>query len=162
MRVIELLKRESVNIIGFYCPEVREGGVRIGFKIIDISDGEEGWLAVAENRYTGACSKRVGRYCVVESDASKLVNKLEKRFHENAVIAIDEVGPMELKIDSLRRFIEKSLSSNKPGLYVVHERIVHDIAKRYGVEDVLRIDERNRGYIHEEIYRRIINIIAKK
>ena len=161
MRTIELLRKENIDVIGFYCPEVRERGVRIGFKIIDLVDKEERWLALVRDLKKGSCEKTVGKYCLVEEEASQIAKKLMSRVDRASLIAIDEVGPMELKIENLRRFIEYSLSLEKPGLYVVHERIVNELARRHRVSDVYIINESNRSYIAEEIYRKIMMYIRK-
>ncbi|MGC9149031.1 MAG: NTPase [Sulfolobales archaeon] len=161
MKTIDLLKKENVEIVGFYCPEVRERGMRIGFKIIDMVDGEERWLALVKDLRRGSCEKTVGKYCLVEEEASQIARKLMSKINKASLIAIDEVGPMELKIEDLRRFIEYSLSLERPGLYVVHERIVHDLARKYRVNDIFIINESNRSYIAEEIYKKIMMYIRK-
>jgi len=44
MKVYNALKDEMV-VKGFITREVREKGVRVGFKLVDLASGEESWLA---------------------------------------------------------------------------------------------------------------------
>ncbi|MEM0043895.1 MAG: NTPase [Sulfolobales archaeon] len=162
MKVVEMLRREGSKVLGFYCPEAREGGVRIGFRIVDIETGESGWLALARDRFEGTCVGRIGRYCVIREDAERIALKILERFYSSAVLAVDEIGPMELMIDSLRNLIDRFLSSEKPGVYVVHERIVGELMRRYHDAQIYRITEANRSEASLDIFSRIIRYISRE
>lgn len=120
LRVVEELRKERCKVGGFSAPEVRDRGSRIGFKIVDLATGEEGWLARSGTRG----GLRVGRYFVVEEEASRVgVKAIERALRECHVVAIDEIGPMELLVDSLRDAIERAVASGKLYLAVVHRRL---------------------------------------
>ncbi|MEM3142776.1 MAG: NTPase, partial [Zestosphaera sp.] len=120
LRVIELLKNDGLKIGGFICPEVRRGGQRVGFKIIDLMGGDEGWLA----KICDSGGPRVGRYCVDVEDAVTIgVNAIEKALENAELIAIDEIGPMELSIPRLKREIIRKLSEVEKAMVVVHRNL---------------------------------------
>ncbi|MEZ0289855.1 MAG: NTPase [Sulfolobales archaeon] len=162
MRVLEMLRREDIEVTGFYCPEVRESGVRIGFKIVDIGSGESGWLAISRDRYRGLCTQRVGRYCVVREDAERIALRVLDKIDTARVFGVDEIGPMELMIESLKNVIERILSLDKPGFYVVHERIVEDLARRYSDTEIYRLNEINRSSAPKEIFFRLTRYMSRE
>ncbi len=140
-RVVSHLRTKGYRICGFYCPEVRESGKRIGFKIIDIDSGEEGWLAVAIDRVRDIVGSirpriRIGRYVVVEDDVRRVGLKALSKCVDRDLVAIDEIGPMELSVKDLRNNVVKVLERAPHFLIVVH-RNLRD-------EDIVRI-LRSRG-----------------
>ncbi len=164
MRVVNKLNSLGFNVYGFYCPEVRERGRRIGFKIIDIMSGESGWLAleILRARQMGyrVSGRRIGRYVVIESEAERIgVAALSRGFGEKSILGIDEVGPMELSIDRLRLEIIKALETTTKCIIVVHRSLgdteITGILRRKGFE-IISITEENRGYIHMEIIKKFI------
>ena len=126
--VVNKLRECGIKLCGFYCPEVREHGRRVGFKIIDIVSGSEGWLALSIDKAkdlgiptTGR--KRVGRYIVVEEDAASVGMKALERCHEAILLAIDEIGPMELSVEKLRLSIIDALSKAPNAFLVIHRNL---------------------------------------
>jgi nucleoside-triphosphatase len=45
MKVVNALKERGICVGGMISREVREGGMRAGFEILDLSGGGRGWLA---------------------------------------------------------------------------------------------------------------------
>lgn len=164
MKVVEELLSAGCSVYGFYCPEVREGGRRIGFRIVDILSGESGWLALeasrAEKMGYKLYRKRIGRYVVIESDAERIgLAALSRGSGGGSILGIDEIGPMELSVDRLRREIIKALESAVGSIVVIHRSLsdaeITAILRRRGFE-VVNITEMNRGYIYREIVKRFI------
>lgn len=155
MKTVSMLRERGLRVSGFYCPEVREGGRRIGFRIVDIETGAWGWLAVVEGLSERPCLKRVGRYCLVEEDAVRVSRGVSERIPYADIAAIDEIGPMELSIPPLREIIYSVLERAPRGLYVVHERIVGDLGRRFSAR-IYRVDEQNRDRIHLEVYKSVL------
>ncbi len=120
-RIIEFLLEKGIKVDGIRTPEVRIGGRRIGFKIIDISTGREAWLA----RKDAICrGPRIGSYYLCVSEASELIEgALTKAISQADVIGVDEVGPMELKLPVFKRLLRNAVDSNKPLILVVHYRL---------------------------------------
>lgn len=155
-RVIEGLKPHGYTIYGFYCPEVREEGVRIGFKIIDIFSGDSGWLALSLDKVSelGYRTKgiRIGRYVVIEDDAVRIgVNALRREVKGRSILGIDEIGPMELSIPMLRAEIIRSLASVEKAVTVIHRGLrdeeILSIFKKRNAKTYI-VTEHNRSMLH--------------
>mgnify|MGYP001773020384 CR=1 FL=1 len=127
-KTVNELKKRGYTVYGFFCPEVRERGVRVGFKIVDIYSGNSGWLAltVDKARELGmpTTGKRIGKYVVIESDAVRVgVEALRRSVEGKAILGIDEIGPMELSVESLRREIIRSITAAERALLVIHRNM---------------------------------------
>ncbi|MEM4519996.1 MAG: NTPase [Sulfolobales archaeon] len=121
-KVVNDVKQHGLVVGGFVCPEVRSGGVRVGFKIIDMMSGSQGWLA----RILDDCPNqlRVGRYCIDVDDAVGIgVEAVMKAVNDADLLCIDEIGPMELKVGQLRDAIIYALGGSKNLLAVIHWRL---------------------------------------
>lgn len=108
------------HVGGFSAPEVRSRGRRIAFKIVALDTNEEGFLA----KVGSGGGPRIGRYTVVVPDVLRVAVPALKRALESAdIIAIDEVGPMELLVPELREAILSAAGSEKPLIAVYHKRL---------------------------------------
>ena len=123
-KVVLRLKSAGVIVGGCTTAEERAGGARVGFGLRDLTSGRTGQLASATLRF----GPRVGRYRVNLTDLAKVgAAGLEAAASVSEVIVIDEVGPMELVSPDFRRAVQKCISSGKPILAVVHERLEDDL-----------------------------------
>jgi nucleoside-triphosphatase len=121
LRVAERLATRY-KVGGFYTPEVRWKNTRIGFKVVEIGGKREAWLAkVGEQK--GA---KFGRYTLVLEGALLAKEALERAVSECDLVVIDEIGPMELAFQELKRAIELVLKSEKRVLGVVHRSLAHE------------------------------------
>jgi nucleoside-triphosphatase len=155
-KVVTHLKEHGEVLTGFRTPEVREGGIRVGFKIVDLNTGEEAWLAKRDVD----SPVRVGSYGVLVSVASELVRKsLETALQTKSIVGIDEIGPMELKIPVFKPLLLKILEKDTVKILVVHERLNDkEILARLENATWFEITELNRG----NAPLRIIEILAKR
>ncbi|MDH7556652.1 MAG: NTPase [Candidatus Methanosuratincola sp.] len=121
LRAVELLRRRGFSVGGIATREVRDRatGARVGFEILDLSSGRSGWLA----RASQGPGPRVGRYLVdlASLDAVGASAVLEGAARSD-VVAVDEVGPMELLSQRFRGAVEAALGSGKPMVATVHFR----------------------------------------
>ena len=60
IKTVNALKAEGISVGGMISREAREGNVRVGFEIIDLTNNKHGWLANINQR-TGP---QVGKYHV--------------------------------------------------------------------------------------------------
>jgi len=91
-RVMSILRERGLQAGGIYCPEIRERGVRVGFRIIDIMTGEERILAHV-NQPTGP---QVSKYRVNVANVDELSELAINRALDGAdFLVIDEIAPME-------------------------------------------------------------------
>ena len=118
-KIVEKLRAEGYKVGGMITFEVRSGGRRIGFKVRDITTGEEGWLA----RKGSGSGPRVGRYVVDLNDLERIgVSAIRKAVQEADVIAIDEIGPMELYSEEFKNAVTEAFNSGKPVVATIHIR----------------------------------------
>ncbi len=166
-KILNKLRECGVRACGFYCPEVREGGKRIGFKIIEVDGEREGWLALSLDRAKAmgypTSGKRIGRYIVIESEALDValysLNKCESSGVN--IVAIDELGPMELSIPTLRKRLVDVLKRADNALLVIHrnlnDREILSVLSSKGVQTYV-VTEYNRAHLHEEIFKKLSHL----
>ncbi|AAK42346.1 protein of unknown function DUF265 [Sulfolobus islandicus Y.G.57.14] len=114
--LINKLSENNYKVAGFYCPEVRENGRRIGFRIVDITTNEGDWLA----KENAPGRVKIGKYTVLEDSAKRITEITLSNINKADVLAIDEIGPMELKIPTIKKLIETILNNQKPLIAVLH------------------------------------------
>lgn len=144
LKVFEALKSKK-KISGFVTKEERVGGVRMGFKLVDLSKREEAKLA-----RVGKGKTMVGKYEVLLDDFEKFLKNLDL---SGELIIIDEVGPMELKSQKFVSLVQE-LMKKEDLLFTVHYRANHPLAEKIRREFRLYIiDVSNRERVAEEIVR---------
>ena len=151
LKVYEALK-DRLKIKGFVTKEVRERGVRIGFKIIDLESGDEAWLAKVG--YKGKF--RVGKYGVIVESIDRFAERI-KSYADADLVILDEIGPMELKSE---KFVEavKSLLNRENLLFTIHLKARHPLLDRIRSEfKVIELTEANRNKVAEEIVEMIVH-----
>ena len=117
MKTVDILKGRGYAVGGMISREVREAGTRVGFEIIDLSSEKRGWLAHV-NQKTGPT---VGKYRVNLQDLDNIGAEAITEATENCdVVAIDEIGPMELFSEKFKATVQKALASPKTVIAVVH------------------------------------------
>jgi len=158
--VVEELKKEGVIVYGFYCPEVRVSGHRVGFKIVDIRSGKSAWLAIVREfiehcRMTiNLTNKRVGKYIVVRDAESVGIEALKKPEYGKALLAIDEIGPMELSLPRLRQSIITALEKANTAIVVIHRNLNDQAVLRILNEkraEIITVTEQNRAFLRDKI-----------
>jgi nucleoside-triphosphatase len=150
-RTVNELKRRKYAVGGMICAEVREGGIRVGFEIEDLSTGERGWLAHV-NQPEGP---RVGKYKVNLTDLEVVgVGSILGALQSADVLAVDEIGPMELSSQAFSKALTKAVESGKPMLGTIHyglkNPLVSGIKNREDVE-ILKVTYENRETLHNLI-----------
>jgi nucleoside-triphosphatase len=147
-KTVNALKAEGYTVGGMISREVREGGTRVGFEILDLNSGRRGWLAHV-NQKSGP---QVGKYHVNIQDlngvgAQAILDAVEKC----AVIAIDEIGPMELFSEKFKEATRKALESCKLVVAVVHwkaqDNLIIEALKREDAE-LTTVTYENREKLH--------------
>jgi len=145
LKIVNELLNRGIQVSGFYCPEVREKGKRIGFKIKSFDGKIEDWLA---NIY-GESKIKIGKYNVILSEET--IKKLEEEIFKANILAIDEIGPMELSIPRLKELIDRILQGNYNLIAVVHRKIKLTNGKIYVVT------QNNRDILPNEILKYILD-----
>ncbi|MDK6027848.1 nucleoside-triphosphatase [Ignisphaera sp. 4213-co] len=169
LKLVEYLRSMNVTVYGFYCPEVREGGKRIGFRIVDIAKNNQGWLALIPEKaiemgYDIAFLKRIGRYVLINYEAEKVGREALKMQCKNCVLAIDEIGPMELSIEGLRREIIQAIKNCDHLLITLHRNMRdRDILKLLQSKntEIITLTKFNRDKMFNEMVNKLKNEFFK-
>jgi nucleoside-triphosphatase len=156
-KTVNVLKQKGYCVGGMISREVREGGTRVGFELLDLRGGRRGWLA----RINQALGPQVGKYRVNTKDldaigAEAIANAVEKC----DFIAIDEIGPMELFSEKFKQATLKALESRKPVLAVVHckakDRLIREAKNREDAE-IFTVTHENRDKLPEAIVEKAVS-----
>lgn len=119
VRVVEGLKSKGYSVGGMLSREVRSGGNRVGFEILSLTDNQRGWLAQVDQKQ----GPQVGKYRVNLFDLDRVgVAAIAEAVDVCEVIAVDEIGPMELFSDSFKETVTRAFQSKKLVIATVHWR----------------------------------------
>ena len=150
LKVVSELRRRGLRVGGITTPEVREGGRRVGFRVLDIYTGESGRLA-----WAGLRSRfRVGRYGVDVEDFERVaVPALERAVRECDVVCVDEIGRMELYSRRFEKALAEVLESGKPFVATLHRALVG----RYGgLGELIWVTPENRDHLPRRIVQKVL------
>lgn len=98
---------KHLNADGFYTEEVREGGIRKGFELVDLR-GERSVLSHV--RIKGPC--RVGKYGVDVVGFDEFLASADFLDSQTDLVVIDEIGKMECFSDKFVSLMQKLLDSD--------------------------------------------------
>jgi nucleoside-triphosphatase len=158
-KVVDLLGTRGYSVGGMISQEHRQAGTRIGFVITDLLTQNRGILAHVDQE-TGP---RLGKYRVNMADletigAEAIINATESC----DLIAIDEIGPMELFSDKFRSAVRKALESGKPVIATIHsssrDRLIDEMKAREDAE-VFKATPINRAGLGESIAGKIASTL---
>ena len=162
LKVVEGLRAEGFKVGGMISREVRRGGSRIGFEILDIASGRKGWLAHIKQ----PVGPKIGKYRVNLNDLNSVgVRAILEALEKADVIAIDEIGPMELYSKEFVDAVRKALENVKPLIGTVHFRVKHpliDHLKSREDSEILEVTLQNRARLHKLIIGNILLILREK
>ena len=135
IKIVDSLKAEGISVGGMISREAREGNARVGFEIIDLTNNKHGWLAHVTQR-TGP---QVGKYHVNLEDLENIgATAISEAAEKCDVIAIDEIGPMELFSQKFKQAVKQALESKKLVLAVVHakarDQLINEVKQREDAE----------------------------
>jgi nucleoside-triphosphatase len=156
LKVAEALKARGYEVGGMLSREIRSGGNRVGFEILDLDSGRRGWLAHIDQK-TGP---QVGKYRVNLEDldsigAEAILHAAEK----SDVVAVDEIGPMELFSTKFKEAVKKAVYSGKPLIGIVHwkanDRLIDEVKKREDTE-IIEVTAKNRNELDRNIAGRFV------
>lgn len=107
LRAVEILKNRGYRVGGIITREVREKGSRVGFELIDLTSNRRGWLAHVKQK-TGP---RLGKYRVNLEDLNSIgVSAILEAVEKCDIIAVDEIGPMELFSEPFKEAVMKAVN----------------------------------------------------
>jgi nucleoside-triphosphatase len=145
----KIVSRLPIRKTGFFTREIREGGRRLGFKIVTL-DGREGVLAHVDIH----SEHRVSKYGVDLAALEKIgVRSILEGIESGSLVVIDEIGPMEILSKKFCQAVIDVLSSDIPLLGSIVQRSTpfsDDLKERQDVQ-VLEITHQNRDALVERV-----------
>ncbi len=153
--VIKTLSRllKDLNPSGFYTEEIREGGVRKGFRLRSIDGRKEGILAHVE-----IDGPRVGRYGV---DVKGFEGFLSTLSFGSSLVLIDEIGKMECLCPMFPEVIKGLLDSHRVVVATVAMKgrgFIQEVKRRPDCV-LVEVDRRNRDRLPLELAERIRSLV---
>lgn len=160
LKTVDALKAKGIGVGGMVSREVREGGVRVGFEVIDVATGGCGWLAHVGQK----AGPKVGKYHVNLADLDGLGAKtIVQAIGSCSVVVIDEIGPMELFSDKFKQAVKDALASDVLVLGVVHARVkdpLVDEAKQRVDAEVYVVTVSSRESLAEALTQKILGLVC--
>jgi nucleoside-triphosphatase len=162
--IVTKLKKNlsELSIYGFITKEVRRKGIRVGFSIENFHD-EKGILSHIDYKN----GPRVGKYGVDLQDLEKvgintLLNALRKP--KAKIIAIDEIGKMELFHPEFLKILDRIIASDKIMIATISYKMTELLTKFKNRRDtcVFNLENAPKDSIErEELKEKILKIILK-
>jgi len=161
LRVIDCLRSRGYSVGGMVSQDVRVGNSRVGFEVLDIGTGRKGWLArVAQKE-----GPQVGRYRVNIGDLDNIgATAIADAVANSAVVAIDEIGPMELCSQKFKDVVGKAVESSKLVLCVVHWKAADNLASEIRGRDdaeIIVVSIENRGRIDTYVCEKAVGFLSE-
>lgn len=161
LKIVDILRAKGYSVGGMVSREVRSREARIGFKILDLADGNHGWLAHI-NQKTGP---QVGRYRVNLEDLDNVgAEAVLKAVRKCDIVAVDEIGPMELFSEKFKLAVKEALKSEKLLVGVVHwkarDQLV-DTVKRREDSEIFTVTPENRATLHRNVVEKALEFLTK-
>ena len=159
IKTVEALKSRGVSVGGMISREAREGNLRVGFEILDLTNGKHGWLA-SVNLKSGP---QVGKYHVNLPDLENIGAKaIMDAVEKCAVVAIDEIGPMELFSERFKQAVKQALNGGNVVLAVVHAKAEHPLiyeAKQREDAEFFVVTLENRLSLAEKLANQALRVL---
>ncbi|WP_054852969.1 NTPase [Vulcanisaeta distributa] len=158
-RLVDHARSMGIGVFGFITTEVREGGSRVGFKIVDINSGSEAWLAHVSLFIGGPT---VGKYNVNLRAMEDVGIPAIRSARLGSLLVVDEIGKMELMHEGFLRALEEVVSGVHflGTIYMAYRanRPVASFVSKYGFK-VIELTKTNRDQTLNELIRELDRVI---
>jgi nucleoside-triphosphatase len=149
-KLYEALK--DFHPVGFYTAEIREGGMRKGFELVDL-EGKKGILS-----HVGVKSPyRVGRYKVGVRGFEDFLDGISFFDPSRRMVMVDEIGKMECLSTQFVRMMKEVLDSEKWVIATVALKgsgLITQVKKRQDVK-LFELTQNNKDVLFSEILNEI-------
>ena len=139
---------KDLHVVGFYTREIRQGGIRKGFELIDFSERKR-----LLSHVNFKSPFRVGKYGVDIEGFDSFLAGIEFFDPSTDLIVVDEIGKMELLSTKFNTLIGQILDSDTPVIATVALRetgIIGHIKHRPDVT-LLKMTIHNRNSLLDDI-----------
>ncbi len=141
----EVLSKVGKSAGGFYTEEIRDQGIRQGFRIITL-DGKNATLAHSSIH----SPYRVSKYGVDISSMDEVaIPAVREAIRSRDIVVIDEIGKMELFSYSFRDAVIEALESEKRvlGTIMLASHPWADVVKRRAEVEIISVTRFNRSEV---------------
>jgi nucleoside-triphosphatase len=138
----------STRICGFYTEELREQGVRRGFRLVGF-DGSQGIIAHVDMPHR----QRVGKYGVDVAALDRLIKSTLSSQNDCAVYLVDEIGKMECLSPDFVAAMNTLLESDTLLVASIGKKghgFIQEVKQRSDIE-LLELTQANRDTLPEDI-----------
>ncbi len=146
---------------GFYTEEIREKGIRLGFKAVTMNGSS---AVFAHRNFQTGPEHRVGRYGVNPEVLETLVlAHLSPQGKAVHLVIVDEIAKMELLSMPFREGLLQALDSDCPLLGTISLKgtgFIKQVKRRDDVE-LFKITTENRNVLGEQVCRRLQQILGE-
>ena len=160
-KAVDFLKGRGFSVGGMISREIRENGTRVGFELIDLLSEKCGWLAHIEHK-TGP---KVGKYHVNLKDLESIgVRAISEALVDCDIVAIDEVGPMELFSEKFKEAVRKALISPKVIIAVIHWNAKDELinfARDMDDAEILTVTVENREQLSQALGEKVVASLCR-
>lgn len=161
LATIKMIRNDGFVVGGMVTSEILKGGQRIGFSLTDLLSGVVGELASVHRKE----GPRLGKYRVNLDDLEHIgAAAINMAIEHCDLVAIDEIGPMELFSDSFRQAVERAIESTKPVLATIHLRArgpLLEKIRRHPSSSLWTVNENIRAVLPGILYRRIMTTLRR-
>jgi nucleoside-triphosphatase len=161
IKIVNGLRSKGIKVGGMLSQEVREGGKRVGFKVIDILMQKSGWLAHINQR----SGDLFGKYYVNLNDLENVgIQAINQAIESCDVVVIDEIGPMEVFSEKFKEATLEALNSKKVVLAILHWRAQNKLileTKNRSDARVVIVTIENREELPEIEIKKILRLFNK-
>jgi nucleoside-triphosphatase len=149
-KILDELRRKGVEVSGMITSDMRTEKGRVGFKIEDLSSGDQGILAHVSQQV----GPKVSKYRVNIEELEKIGVEAIKKAGE--ITIVDEIGPMELFSKEFVKAVHKLLDSDKNLIFTIHKKAEHELIRKVREKfEVFEINPQNREKITDFILQKI-------
>lgn len=157
-KLIDYYKNKKNYVIyGFLTPEVKMGGTRIGFDILDIYSGNISPLARVGDFKT---KYKLGKYAVFIEEFDNYIEKyLNLKGKRVNIIIIDEIGKMELFSKKFLNFVKNIFTLEIPILATISLKLNHpikDYIQNFSSVHVLNLKHQD----FQVVFKKVISLLV--
>jgi nucleoside-triphosphatase len=145
---------------GFYTEEIREEGIRLGFKAVAMNGSS---AVFAHRNFQTGPEHQVGKYGVnLEALETLVLAQLSPQGKAAHLVIVDEIAKMELLSMPIREGLLQALDSDCPLLGTISLKgtgFIKQVKRRDDVE-LFKITTENRNVLGEQVCRRLQQVLG--
>ncbi len=158
MIVRRRLEERGVKVGGIRTPEVRSGGKRVGFEVVDLVTWERVLFASVDYESPWRVSKYGVRVDLFESVA---IPALERAMRDADVVVVDEIGKMELLSERFISTVRRLWETERAALGTAPVSRIGFVEEISSKSRVIRIERGMAERVAEELVTEILSYLGR-